>query len=118
MRIDHSTKIYQISPHTQQEQMLPQSVERRQTAVALDSNSRSTESASIIDAEYFEIYNLSKIALPYKPSANSDDLSTDAVNQKSGGQQQQRISKYNLLRRYQAMAADTPIAGKYLNIFA
>lgn len=117
MRIDHSTNIDMISLQTQQMQLLPQSVPRRQTAAAIDSYSRSRESAPIIDAEYVEVFSTSKITLPSKPSGISSDFGTDEVNQNSRGQQQ-GISKHHLVSRYQEMAADTPIPGKYLNIFA
>ncbi len=116
MRIDHLTNIDLISLQTQQTQLLPQSVQRRQTAAALDSYTRSTKSATIIDAEYVEISSTSKIALPSKPSSILIDFDTNEVNDFSCGQQQ-RISKNNPMSRYQEMAAKLPISGKYVNIF-
>lgn len=117
MRIDHSTNTDLISLQAQPTQLLPQTVPQRQTAVALDSYTRSTESATIIDAEYVEVFRTGRIALPAKPGGLSCDFGTDKMNQNSGGQQQ-RIARHNLVSRYQEMAADTPTTGKYLNVFA
>lgn len=117
MRIDHLTNIDLISLQTQQAQLLPQSVKQRQNAAALDSYTRSTESATIIDAEYIEIFSASKIPLPSRPSSILIDFDTNEVNQYSG-RQQQRISKNNPVSRYQEMAVEAPMQGKYLNIFA
>ena len=117
MRIDHSTNTDLISLQIQQTQLLPQTVPQRHTAVAIDSYRRSTDSATIIDAEYVEVFRTSQIALPSKPGNISSDFGTDKMNLQSAGQQQ-RLSKHNLVSRYQEMAADTPIPGKYLNVFA
>ncbi|MBB1094540.1 hypothetical protein HUU61_25060 [Rhodopseudomonas palustris] len=117
MRIDHSTNSDLISLQKQQTQLLPQSVPRRQTAVVLDSYSPSTASGTIIDAEYVEIFSISKIALPATPGGISSDFGPDQVNQSSDGQQQ-RLARHNPVNRYIEMAADTPIPGTYLNIFA
>ncbi len=109
MRLDDSTRIKQISLHTPKAQLLPRSVLRPKTAAVLGSHSRSTESSSVIDAEYVEIYTSENVH-SFKPSGFE-------VAQSSGGQQQ-HISRQNLVGHYKKMAADTPMPGKYLDIFA
>ena len=82
-----------------------------------DSSSPIAESASIIDAEYVEIYSTGKNTVSYKPSAVSGDIGTDEMIQSLSGPQQ-RISQQYLVNRYQEMAADPPMPGEFLDVFA
>ena len=117
MRIDDSSRIHQISLPSPKAQLLLQSVPSRRAVAVRDSSSRTAESASVIDAEYVEIYSTGKNALSYKSSALSSEIGIDEMNQNLGGQQQ-RISQQNMVNRYREMAADPLMPGKFLDIFA
>jgi hypothetical protein len=116
VRIDRSPNSDQISLKNPQMQLLPQLELRSQTGIALDSYSRSTESATIIDAEYVEVFSGSRIALPSKPSSIYRDFGIVEVNVNSGGQQ--GIPRQNPVSRYQEMAAEATVPGKYVDVYA
>jgi len=91
----------------------------RQRSAYTDTYNRNAQSASVIDAEYVDTYqDTAAAASPQRVNNTQPQLDLDQSRQQHASGVASQTQRNSQIGRYQALAADTPMPGTYLNVFA